>query len=303
MNASHSVEPQLASIAKAERHMKSEYGTNMVGVMDTVGSHPHFVMPLGPNEVTVLSGWDNIDALYKASVNNAVPKASRVLSQLATDWYVFIENVPTRYWIAPARPLTAQTVTMFVTDDEHGITGEYAWQRNYAPEDAPCSSDEVPLPERSLANLEKHEKLLEAICAGDVEAMTALLAPNCIWAQRDYLNEANGGTVLDLRGSAATAGYVARWHEAMQPQHVSIVNRRVTDWFVFSEELWLLRPGGGEQRQCRTATIYPLDKDGLFEGALGFGKDMEAPAPSALSKVGHAFWTEPGVAIEDVQRF
>jgi hypothetical protein len=89
----------------------------------------------------------------------------------------------------------------------------------------------------------------------------------------------------------------------MQPQHVSIVNRRVTDWYVFSEELWFLRPVGGDARQCRTATIYPLTQDGLFEGAFGFGRDMEAPAPSAHTKVGHAFWTEPGVAIDAVERF
>ena len=303
MTVNQPVEPLLASMAKAERHMRSEYGTNMVGVMDTVGAHPHFVMPLGPGNVTVLSGRDNIDTMYKASVNNAVPKASRVLSQLATDWYVFIENVPTRYWVEPARPMTVQTVTMFVTDDAGRITGEYAWQRDYPPADAPVSGGEVPLPERSLANLEKHEQLLEALCNGDANVVETLLVPECVWAQRDYLNEAEGGNVVDLRGRAAAHEYVARWHKAMQPQHVSIVNRRVTDWYVFSEELWFVRPGGGDTRQCRTATIYPLSRDGLFEGVLGFGKAMEEPAPSARIKVGHAFWTEPGVAIDTVERF
>lgn len=303
MTGNNTVEPLLASIAKAERHMRSEYGTNMVGVMDTVGAHPHFVMPLGPGNVTVLSGRDNIDTMYKASVNNAVPKASRVLSQLATDWYVFIENVPTRYWVEPARPMTVQTVTMFVTDDAGGITGEYAWQRDYAPADAAAPGSEVPLPERSLANLEKHEQLLEALCSGDAHVVETLLVPECVWAQRDYLNETEGGNVIDLRGRAAAHEYVGRWHKAMQPQHVSIVNRRVTDWYVFSEELWLVRPGGGDARQCRTATIYPVSRDGLFEGVLGFGKAMEAPAPSARTKVGHAFWTEPGVTIDAVERF
>lgn len=302
MTVDSTVEPLLASIAKAERHMRSEYGTNMVGVMDTVGACPHFVMPLGPGNVTVLSGWDNIDAMYKASVNNAVPKASRVLSQLATDWYVFIENVPTRYWVEPARPMTAHTVTMFVTDDANGITGEYAWQRSYPPVDAARANGAVPLPERALANLEKHEMLLEAVCKGDSEALAALLAPECIWAQRDYLNETEGGNVLNLRGRTAAASYVRRWHAALRPQHVSIVNRRVTDWYVFSEELWLLLPDGGDPRQCRTATIYPLTQDGLFEGALGFGRDMEDPAPSAHKKLGQAFWTEPGVAIDAVER-
>jgi hypothetical protein len=302
VTASSSVEPQLASIVKSERHMRSEYGTGMVGVMETVGAHPHFVMPLQPGNVAILSGWDTIDTMYKASVENAVPKASRVLSQLATDWYVFIENVPTRFWIAQGKPLTAQTVTMFVTDDANGITGEYAWERRYPAEPDGDGSQGVPLPERGLANLENHEKLLDAICAGDGAALSALLEPACIWAQRDYLSDVEGGALTDLRAAADAAAHVVRWHAAMQPQHVSIINRRVTDWYVFSEELWLVRPGGGAARQCRTATIYPLGRAGRFEAVLGFGRDIEEPSPSSGSKLGRAFWTEPGVAIGDVAR-
>lgn len=301
MDSNHSVEPQLASLMKSERHMRSEYGTNMVGVMDTVGTHPHFVMPLQPSKVSVLSGRAAIDEMYKESVNNAAPKASRVLSQLATDWFVFDENVPTRFWIGAGKPVTAQTVTMFVTDDANGITGEYAWERHYGA--APTFNDregQLALPERALANLEKHERLLEAMCAGNTAALPELLEPRCVWAQRNYLSDANGGQVTNFLDSATAAKFVAQWHSALHPQHVSILNRRVTDWYVFSEELWLLRPGGGEVRQCRMATIYPLSEAGLFEGVLGFGRDIEEPAPSAGQRVGRAYWTEPGVTIEEV---
>ncbi|PEQ13913.1 hypothetical protein B2G71_06330 [Novosphingobium sp. PC22D] len=303
MSINHSVEPQLASLVKSERHMRSEYGTKMVGVMDTVAPHPHFVMPLQPGKVAILSGWDTIDEMYKGSVSNAEPKASRVLSQLATDWFVFIENVPTRFWVAANKPITAQTVTMFVTDDESGITGEYAWERHYiTPQPASDSAGALPLPDRQLANLENHEALLEALCAGDIAKVMGLITPECVWAQRDYLADTEGGEVTELRGAEAAAGYLTRWHAEMRPQHVSVVNRRVTDWFVFSEEVWIVQPGGGAARQCRTATIYPLAEDGRFEGVLGFGKDIEDPAPSAGQRLGRAFWSEPGVAIADVAR-
>jgi hypothetical protein len=241
--------------------------------------------------------------LYTGSVENAAPKASRILSQRASEWYVFIVNVPTRHWVGIDRPLTVQTVTMFVTDDPDGITGEFAWERRYPALDAPGDGDSVPLPERALANLEMHEALLAAMAAGDTVALTALLDPGCVWAQRDYLNDVPGGAMLNLTGPAQVAEHIAHWHAALVPEHVSIINRRVTDWYVFSEELWLVRPGGREARQVRTATVLPVSRDGLFEAALGFGRAIEEPAPSAGKKLGKPFWTEPGVAIGDVQRF
>ena len=291
MPNSDAVEPLLSSIAKAERHIASEYGTQMVGVMDTIGAHPHFAMPLQPGKVAVLSGRTDIDAMYKASVDLAAPQASRLLSQLATDWFVFIENVPTRLWIESGELLTAQTVTMFVTDDANGITGEYAWQRCYPPQDSAATGD-VPLPERQLDLLERHQALLDAIGAGDARALEALLEPACTWAQRDYLASTAGGKITDLRSAREAGAYIARWHTEMQPEHVTIINRRVTDWFVFSEELWVVRPGGGERRQCRIAMIYPVSQNGLFEGALGFGLDIEAPSPSAGTRMGLSFWPQ-----------
>ena len=296
MTSSDFVEPMLLSIAKAERHIKSEYGTRMVGVMDTIGAHPHFAMPQQPGVVTVISGRPAVDEMYKASVQLAAPQGSRLLSQLATDWYMFVDNVPTRLWIEADRLLTVQTVTMFLTDDANGLTGEYAWQRMYAPQ-LSAADGSVPLPERELRNLEMHQALLDAQCKGDTAALAGLLDPECIWAQRDYLNEVEGGALTNLRGSAAVANHVAQWHKAFNPEHVSILNRRVTDWYVFSEELWVVRPHGGERRQYRTAAVYPLNERGVFEGALGFGRQIEQLSPSAGARLGIAFYP-PGVTAD-----
>ncbi len=286
-----SVEPVLRSIARTERHIRSEYGTRMAGVMDTIGAHPHFAMPQQPGVVTVISGRHDVDAMYRASVQLAAPQGSRLLSQLATDWYVFVDNVPTRLWIEGGELVTVQTVTMFVTDDDAGLTGEYAWQRMYPPQ-AAAGDGAVPMPGRELRNLELHQALLDALCQGDTAALAPLLDPGCIWAQRNYLSDAAGGALTNLRGHGAVADHVARWHAALNPEHVSILNRRVTDWYVFSEELWVVRPGGGERRQYRTATVLPVTENGLFEGALGFGRETEALSPSAGTRMGLSFYPE-----------
>jgi len=302
MTENGSVEPLLASLAKSESHMRSEYGTKMVGVMDTVSKHPHFVMPLEPGNVAILSGFDTIDAMYKASVERADPRASRVLKQLTSDWYVFIENVPTRYWVEAERPITAQTVTMFVTDDPDGITGEYAWQRAYVSPTETAPPGELPLPERELASLDRHDRLLAALKTGDLDAIGELLDPQCVWAQRDYMNDMPGGAVTDLRGARQALEHIAAWHARMKPQAVTVINRMVTDWYIFAEELWVVRPEGGTPLECRIAVIYPLSREGLFEGALGFGRDVQQCGPSSHSEFGRAFWTEPGVSIDEIAR-
>lgn len=280
------VEPLLQSIAKAERHIRSEYGTRMVGVMDTIGDHPHFAMMLQPGAVTVLSGRPAIDVMYKESVERAAPQASRILSQRASDWYVFIENVPTRLWIDENAMLTVQTVTMFVTDDVSGIAGEYAWQRHYPPQ--PASTD--GLPRRELDNLQLHEDLLEAVCSGDQAALTATLDPACIWAQRDYRSTKPGGEIVKLAGASQAAAFVTRSRDAMRPVHVTVLNRQVRDWYVFAEELWLMEIEGSLRRQYRASTIYAVNADGRFEAVLGFGKTMEPPSSSAGTKLGLAFF-------------
>lgn len=295
MDTSDPVEPVLQCLAKAERHMKSEYGTRMVGVMDTIAAHPHFAMMLAPGVVKVCSGRDEVDAMYKASVDFAEPRASRIVSQLATDWYMFMENMPTRLWIAESVERTAQTVNIFVADDAGGLTGEYAWQRYYpsAEEEAESAPG---ISARKLQNLKLHDDLITALAEGNCATLAQILAPDCIWAHRNYLSENADGEIVDLRGADAVLQHVAAWHTALKPDHVSVLNRRVADWFVFSEELWVVRPGDGEARQYRTATIYPVNAAGRFEGALGFGRDVEAASPTAATKLGLALYP-PGVAL------
>ena len=291
MTANDLTEPLLQSIAKAEAHIRIEYGTRMVGVMDTVGKHPHFAMMLQPGQVAVLSGRDDIDSMYKGSVALAAPQASRLLSQRASDWYMFIENVPTRLWMANGEFKTVQTVTLFVTDDENGITGEYAWQRHY-PQIPGINVDGETLPERSLNNLQLHESLLDAVCRGDTAALASTLEPDCIWAQRDYRNTVEGGEIVNLQSATTAADFVEQSHAVLNPLQVSVLNRQVTDWYVFAEELWVVEPADGECRQYRTAVVYAVSEAGKFEAVLGFGTALEAPSPSASRKVGLAFWPE-----------
>jgi hypothetical protein len=144
----------------------------------------------------------------------------------------------------------------------------------------------------SLHAVSLHEAFLAATFELDNNALGSLVDPNCTWAERDYLSDIKGGAILELHGANATTDYLGQWHRRYNPERVSVLNRMATDWFVFAEELWIVRPDRGCRRQFRKAVIYPINAAGRMCGAIGFGTDLEPTAPLTDICVGQAFWPE-----------
>lgn len=286
MKADDRVDAVLRSIGTAEAHVRSEYVRDLAGTMATVGAVPHYALTAQPGVVSVISGREGVAGFYDAAHQVAVPQASRFLTQIASDWYMFVENMPTRTWIADGSLRTVHTVTLLINDSD-GIKCEFVWER---PPAEPATAG--PLPIDRFRSVSLHEEFLVATCSGDRAAITAVLDPDCRWAERDYLSSADGGAILDLQGARAAADHLALWHERYQPERVSVLNRQATDWYVFAEELWTVRPDGGERRQIRKAMIYGVSADGKLRAAIGYGTDPATPSPLADGSFGQAFWPE-----------
>jgi hypothetical protein len=141
MKASHSIGALLSSIRTAEAHIRSEYVRDLAGTMATVGPHPHYAVTAAPGAISVISGRDGVAGFYEAAHKFAVPEASRFLTQIASDWYMFVENMPTRRWVADGSQRTVHTVTLLVTGSDansfgndhrskqvqHPTTARYQW--------------------------------------------------------------------------------------------------------------------------------------------------------------------------------
>lgn len=287
MKTADCVDAVLRSIESAERHIGSEYVHNLAGTMATVGALPHYAVTAEPGVVGVISGRDGVATFYEAAHDYAIPEASRFLTQIASDWYMFVENMPTRKWVADGSLRTAHTATLLVTGSD-GIRGEFIWERPTSGSSA--SAGHASLPMGSLRSIDLHEQFLAAVCDGDTDTLGPLLDPDCTWAERDYLSDAEGGAMLDLHGAAAAAEYISGWCDRFRPERVSILNRQATDWYVFAEELWIVRPDEGKRQQVRKAVIYPVTETGRIGGAIGFGTGPGAASSLADLCVGQAFW-------------
>jgi hypothetical protein len=268
----------LDSITIAERHMRHEYEGDWEATLDTVDADARYALAQ-PGFAKVINGHQGISDLYHGMKTVSVPQASRVVAQLATDWYYFFENFPTRLDVQSGEKRTVHTATLAPRKGGK-LVGEFLWERNVAGAEA---SD------AGVDSLRTHERLLEALRAGDAAALSEVIAPDALWAERDYVSDAAAPEILELNGAAAAIDYCRRWHAAQPPQGVSILNRLARSWYVFAEELWTVAPAGGPPLQVRKAVIYPLAADGRIKGALGWGCDP-APAEGPSANVGTAFW-------------
>jgi len=204
-----------------------------------------------------------------------------------------VENMPTRTWVADGSLRTAHTATLLVTGSD-GVKGEFIWER--PPSQGTAEAGTASPPMGSLRSVSLHEQLLGAVCNDDTAALRSLLDGECTWAERNYLSDAEGGAILELHGEAAAIDYLAAWHQRYRPERVSVLNRQATDWYVFAEELWIVRPDDDGRRQFRKAVIYPVDDAGRIRGAIGFGTDLEVTSSMVDHCVGQAFWPKTDTA-------
>ena len=283
MSGKSMVDAVIGTIAAAESHMRHEYSGDWDATLATV--HPEARYALAqPGFSAVISGRAGVETHYRGLDGWVIPHASRLVTQIATDWYMFMENLPTRVFVGSGEWRIAHTVTL-IPAAAPLIKGEMLWERE------PDAGPETP--EASLRSLELHERFLDAVRDGDDEALAALIDPDAMWAERDYLSDLPDQPMLDLRGAASALDYCRAWRAAYAPERVSILNRIATSWYVFAEELWIVGPAspGGSRRQLRKAAIYPVTSAGRIKGSIGWGADLSAAAQAAANaSFGAAFW-------------
>jgi hypothetical protein len=283
MSAKSTVGAVIETIAATENHMRHEYSGDWDATLETVHPEGRYAIAQ-PGFSKVISGHAGVAAHYHSMEGVVVPHASRLVAQIATDWYMFFENFPTRVHVDSGEWRISHTATLAPTAPPL-IKGEMLWERD------PDAGDAAP--DASVQSLLIHERFLDALRDGDGGALSAIIDRDAIWAERDYLSDSPEQPMLDLRGAAAAVDYCLAWRAGYAPERVSILNRIATSWYVFAEELWIVAPSeaGGPRRQLRKATIYPVTPAGTLKGAIGWGSDLCLAVEAAVdASFGAAFW-------------
>jgi SnoaL-like domain len=286
----------LASIATAERHIETEYQDDLTLTLATVtAEHPRYAMMPTPGRIEVVTDSAGVRAFYESSRAIFKPAALRIRTQIATDWYFFLEGVASRRDTRTGEEFTINTVTLFPAAPD-GIVGEFLWERHEAPPGSSAGpaahGARTDLPVAAVRSLTLHDELLDALRAGDLEALTAPFAEDFLLANRSYVA---GPPMVKGEGRAAARDYWDAFLRTYRVEDVAVVNRNATEWYVFAEEALTVsrRDVADGSEQFRVAVFYPLTANGRIQGELGYGTDL-APADTARSPaLGRAFYGRP----------
>jgi hypothetical protein len=167
-----------------------------------------------------------------------------------------------------------ESVVIFPTFGRAGITGELFWARVSAP--APKLSGIA----RRMDLLSRHERLIDAVRAGDIDGVVKGMSPAVQTSVRDYVSETQPLTELD--GVDALRDYLDRFFEIWRVLDIKLVNRHVDDWYVFTELMTTLEakrgPRTGQRLEASTAEYLEYGPDGLVLCRIGHGTDLYAVA-------------------------
>lgn len=296
------IDAVLESCETALGHLVTEYVDDLEWTLRTVASKPTYAFMPKPGTMTVITDPAGVRQFYIDTRKEVLPSVTRIMTHLASDWYEFLENVPTRQIVGEGRDATLNTVTLFPNGGD-GIQGEFLWER--APEDDP---EPLPVPAElnpsgviptvRLRNAKVHERFVDALAAGRVDDAVALLSPAPLWAVRSYAPDAGPAPMIKAEGRDEVRQVLQAWCDLFDVERVAVVTRLATEWYVFAEELFTVvvkaGPLAGQRREFRQANVYPVNRDGLIQGALGYGTDLVEATSRATMAIGQISYLREG---------
>jgi hypothetical protein len=287
----------VASVRTVERHVETEFRDALEETLATVSSWPRYAMVPKAGRFELVTTPAGVRDFYEKSSRLLFEtRAARMVTQLASDWYVFYEWVATRFDVEREEEYTLQTAALVPCSPQGLIIGEFVWERTAkgAVSEAVESTAGFPLPVGSLRGTRVHEAYLEALRGGSSRDATDLLDDRCIIAVRNYLSDAGERPLIHVEGRSAAVDYLSEWTEAFKVVDISVLVRTATDWYVFAEELHTVEFSDGALSQFRIAAIYPIADDGTLLGQLAYGTDRQSVDAPQLQRGGPPYWQRAG---------
>ena len=285
------IDLQRHNLDKVAVHVDAEFANDIPAIIDSITADCRY--PLlhrtedGGRHLEVITDLNGARVYYDQMREGVDIVASRQLRRITTEWYVFNHSIATiRHTgtvggvAGTGREHRVQSAVLFpVTED--GILGEVPWNRHTwaelvqgVPERESRPDDPIAI---ELRNLDAHDAYADVLRTGDVAGLDGVITPDFCMASRNY---AGAEPMTAHQSAAAAAEHIRAFHRALEVLEVIVLNRVVTEWFVFAEHLWRLRsrdaavvPVDGEF-DLKTAAIYPVDAAGRLAAELGYGTDM-----------------------------
>lgn len=289
------IDPEvLASSAAASAHayeqaaihigeeIKARDPSNLTALMDSLaptGPYAYTIMPRvgadGSVQLPVLTTREEIHEAYGFIRGLSDLHEVIGLTDVKGAWYLFQDAMtvggPKDSDIRNHR----QTLGLFPSGAEHGITGELVWLRQ--PREAlGAPDDELVVAEDELHGRklvhDRFAQYLAGLRANDLDALLEPIHDGAASAVRDYVRGEGG--LVELTGKAAHRTWYGELLARYEVRDVQVLHLVTDDWYVFAE----LRITAGRREEGGTVAFHVAEfhvpaKDGRFIARIGHGTE------------------------------
>ena len=289
------VDPQtltLAAAASAHAHdqavshireeMKARDPSNLTDLLGSLapdGPYAYTIMPRvteGSVQLPILTTRDQIAEAYALIRGLSDLHEVRGLTEVAGTWYLFQDAMTVGSPKDSDVRNHRQTLGLFPSGAEAGITGELVWLR--IPRDQLGDADDpnVFIDKDELHArvhiLDRYDAYLGGLLGNDVDAVLEPLHDGVASAVRDYVHAT--GTLVELSGKDAHRAWYRDLFAAFDVRDAQLIHRITSDWYVFAELRITAAPrDGSEPVVFHTAEFHIPAGDGRFIARIGHGTD------------------------------
>jgi hypothetical protein len=268
-------------------HMESEIKGIIDPLMETLtpqGPYAYTILPEvrpdGSVHLPILTTREEIEEAYLMVRGGSALFSVIPLTEIRGEWYTFQDNISAAELRATGERMEMQTLGIFPSGGGSGITGELIWVRvpraALGARDAKAAETREEKEEMFVRQevLFLHERYMEALRLGDVDAVLDTFNDAVASAVRDYVNDT--GTLTTLEGKDAHRPYYEALFEKYDIQSVQALDRVAEEWFIFAELRMTVTPRGGASSGAlsfNTAEFFIPANDGRFIARIGHGTD------------------------------
>jgi hypothetical protein len=277
--SAHAYEQAIVHVGE---EIKARDPSNLTALMASLapsGPYAYTIMPRlgadGSVQLPILTTREEIEGAYGFIRGLSDLHEVIGLTEVRGAWYLFQDAMtvggPKDSDVRNHR----QTLGLFPSGAEHGITGELVWLRQPreqlgAPDDAVVAADDE-LHGRLLVQ-QRFAQYLDGLRANDLEALLEPVHDLAGSAVRDYVT--GSGALVELTGKDAHRAWYGQLLALYEVQSVQVLHVVTDDWYVFAELRLVVAPrAGGPTKAFHVAEFHVPARDGRFIARVGHGTE------------------------------
>lgn len=277
--SAHAYEQATVHIGEEIKARDPSNLTALIGSLAPAGPYAYTIMPRvgadGSVQLPVLTTREEIAEAY-AFIRGLSDLHEVVgLTEVRGTWYLFQDAMTVGGPKDSDVRNDRQTLGLFPSGVERGITGELVWLRLPrtqlgAPDDVEVVAEDE-LHGRRLVH-DRFTRYVDGLRANDLDALLEPLHDGVASAVRDYVK--GTGSLVELAGKDQHRAWFGELLAAYEIESVQAINIVAADWYVFAELRITVAPrDGGGPLAFHVAEYYVPAKDGRFIARIGHGTE------------------------------